>query len=113
MGVIMLSATLALGVIAAVAATAPSGAVNRTKPDTIVISNFMFHPMILKVSPGATITVTNKDSVVHTLTATGGQFNTGRIAHDKSKKFKAPKKRGRYDYICSIHQFMTGVIVVK
>jgi plastocyanin len=80
---------------------------------TITISNFMFMPMSISVSPGATVKVTNKDSATHTLTATGGQFNTGNITHDQTKTFKAPSKPGTYHYICSIHQFMIGTIIVK
>ena len=85
----------------------------KTAPDTITISNFMYHPMKLTVKPGATITVTNKDTVTHTLTATQNQFNTGNIAPGHTKKFKAPEKKGTYHYICAIHQFMTGTIIVK
>ena len=52
----------------------------------------MFMPMSLSVSPGATVKVTNKDSATHTLTATGGQFNTGNITQNQTKTFKAPSK---------------------
>lgn len=79
----------------------------------ITISNFMFHAMSVTVKPGATVSVTNKDSVTHTLTATGGQFNTGDITQNQTKTFKAPMKPGTYDYICSIHQYMMGTIIVK
>jgi len=80
---------------------------------SISISNFMFMPMSLSVSPGATVKVTNKDSATHTLTATGGQFNTGNITQNQTKTFKAPSKPGTYHYICNIHQYMMGTIVVK
>jgi plastocyanin len=85
----------------------------KPKSYSISISNFMFSPMKLTVTPGATIKVTNKDTVIHTLTAMGGAFNTGNIAHNQTKSFKAPMKPGTYDYICNIHQYMTGEIVVK
>jgi plastocyanin len=80
---------------------------------SITISNFMFNPMSLRVSPGATVKVTNKDSATHTLTATGGQFNTGNITQNQTKTFKAPSKPGTYHYICNIHQYMMGTITVK
>lgn len=80
---------------------------------SITISNFMFTPMSLSVSPGATVKVTNKDSATHTLTATGGQLNTGNITQNQTKTFKAPTKAGTYHYICSIHQYMMGTIIVK
>ena len=80
---------------------------------SITISNFMFNPMALRVSPGATVKVTNKDSATHTLTATGGQFDTGNITQNQTKTFKAPSKPGTYHYICNIHQYMMGTITVK
>ena len=80
---------------------------------SISISNFMFSPMTLSVKPGATISVTNKDSATHTLTASGpGGFNTGNISHNQTKTFKAPTKPGTYQYICNIHQYMMGTIKV-
>lgn len=79
----------------------------------ITISNFTFRAMTVTVSPGATVSVTNKDAVTHTLTATGGQFGTGDISQNQTKTFKAPMKPGSYSYICSIHQYMMGTIIVK
>jgi plastocyanin len=81
---------------------------------SISISNFMFSPMSMTVHPGATISVTNKDSATHTLTASGpGGFNTGNISHDQTKTFRAPTKPGTYQYICNIHQYMMGTITVS
>ena len=73
----------------------------------------MFSPMHLTVSPGATVSVTNTDSATHTLTATGGQFNTSDISQNQTKTFTAPIKPGSYTYICNIHQYMTGSITVR
>jgi plastocyanin len=73
----------------------------------------MFSPMDLSVAPGATISVTNKDSATHTLTASGSQFNTGDIVQNQTKTFTAPTKPGTYHYICNIHQYMMGTITVR
>jgi plastocyanin len=81
--------------------------------DAITIKNFAFAPASLTVAPGATITVTNKDSVAHTITSTKAGFNTGDIAPGQSKTFTAPKTPGSYPYICSIHQYMTGTLKVS
>lgn len=89
-----------------------SGSPNAQSRPAITITNFMFSPMALRVSPGATITVTNEDSATHTLTATGGEFNSGVIAQNQTKSFEAPKAPGTYHYICNIHQYMTGTITV-
>lgn len=104
---VLLATSALLGV------TLPAGASSTTKSATITIKNFMFSPMKVIVTPGETIKVTNKDTVAHTLTATSGKFNTGDIGHDVTKKFRAPTKPGTYDFICSIHQYMTGEIIVK
>jgi plastocyanin len=80
---------------------------------SITIKNFAFSPASLSVAPGVTITVTNKDSATHTVTASGGQFNTGDITQNQTKTFKAPTKPGNYPYICEIHQYMMGTLVVK
>lgn len=79
---------------------------------TIAIKNFMFSPGIMTVRPGATVTVTNDDQVDHTITSSKGGFDTGHIAPGQSKTFTAPNTPGRYSYICSIHQYMTGTVVV-
>ncbi len=84
-----------------------------TSTKAITISNFMFSPMHAAVAPGSTVSVTNKDSVTHTLTATGGQFDTGDIGAGQTKTFTAPMKAGTYSYICNIHQYMMGTIVVR
>jgi len=91
----------------------PSTAAASNGGASITISNFMFQPMSLTVAPGSTVSVTNKDSATHTLTATGGQFNTGDIDQNQMKTFKAPMKPGTYHYICNIHQYMMGSIIVK
>jgi plastocyanin len=94
-------------------ASASSGSGAATSTKSITISNFMFSPMHAAVAPGSTVSVTNKDSVTHTLTAAGGQFNTGDIGPGQTKTFTAPTKAGTYDYICNIHQYMMGTIVVR
>ncbi|HVA70153.1 MAG TPA: cupredoxin domain-containing protein [Acidimicrobiales bacterium] len=106
---------LLLGVAALSVATGPSvsAAGTANTSNTIVISNFMFKPMTLRVAPGARIKVINEDAYVHSVDATGGQFNTGNIFPGKTKSFKAPKKPGKYHYFCAVHTFMKGTIVVR
>jgi plastocyanin len=83
--------------------------------DTIVIKNFMFSPDSLTVAPGAVITVKNEDSVTHTLTDKTDQsvFSTGPVGPNQTKTFKAPGKAGSYPFFCTIHQYMTGTLVVR
>ncbi len=105
---VLLATSALLGVASTASASGPKSA-----SVSITIKNFMFSPMKIIVQPGELVKVTNKDTVVHTLTATDGRFNTGDIGHDVTKSFHAPKKPGTYDFICSIHQYMTGEVVVK
>jgi plastocyanin len=84
-----------------------------TRADAITIRNFAFSPTVLTVGPGVTVTVTNKDSVTHTLTSDSGTFNSGDIPAGSTARFTAPTKPGNYPYRCNIHQFMTAVLHVS
>lgn len=90
------------------AGSAPAGGA------VIVIKNFAYSPVSLTVTPGATVTVKNEDVAPHTVTSSGsGKFDTGTINPGGSATFTAPTAAGTYPYICSIHQFMHGTLVVS
>jgi plastocyanin len=93
--------------------SAPATTGGAAKADTIIIKNFAFSPSNLTVAPGAKVTVLNKDSATHTVTATDNSFNTGDIKPGTSATFTAPSKAGSYGYICSIHQYMTATLTVS
>jgi amicyanin len=77
----------------------------------VAISDFKFSPATLTVPVGTTVTWTNQDEEPHTLAAKDGSFHSpGMDTHGTySFTFTNP---GSYDYICSIHPFMTGTVVV-
>ncbi|MET7813996.1 cupredoxin family copper-binding protein [Streptomyces sp. NPDC005395] len=80
----------------------------------ITIQDFKFQPASLTVSAGAEVTVVNKDTTTHTVTASkGGSFDTGDIAPGKSATFTAPSKPGDFPYTCTIHPFMKGTLTVE
>lgn len=81
-------------------------------PASITIDNFAFSPATLTVPPGATVTVVNKDTAAHTVTAADKSFDTGTIAPGATKTFNAPNKPGTYGYKCTIHPFMTAGLTV-
>lgn len=65
------------------------------------------------VAPGAKITVTNKDSAAHTVTADGkGDFDL-KVAPGATETFTAPKTPGTYKIKCTYHANMSGKLVVK
>jgi amicyanin len=77
----------------------------------VAISDFKFNPATLSVPVGATVTWTNQDEEPHTIASKDGSFHSpGLDTHGSySFTFTTP---GSYDYICSIHPFMTGTVVV-
>jgi plastocyanin len=81
-------------------------------PATIVISNFAYAPASLSVAPGTKITVVNQDRAPHTVTARDKSFDTGTIVGGQRGEFTAPSSPGTHPYICTIHPYMTGVLIV-
>ncbi|WNZ09665.1 cupredoxin domain-containing protein [Streptomyces sp. 11x1] len=79
----------------------------------IVIENFTFSPAKLQVRPGTKVTVVNKDSAAHTVTATEDKvFDTGNIAGGATVTFTAPSTPGRYSFLCTLHPYMKGTLTV-
>ncbi len=83
----------------------------------ITIKNFKFTPANPDVQPGERIEITNEDSVTHTLTAGPSPkdknvFNTGDVGPGQTKMVNAPAKAGMYPFYCTIHTFMTGILIV-
>jgi amicyanin len=77
----------------------------------VAITDFKFNPAALTVPVGTAVTWTNQDAEPHTIAAKDGSFHSpGMDTHGTySFTFTTP---GSYDYICSIHPFMTGTVVV-
>lgn len=84
----------------------------------VVISGYDYHPDHVVARPGEIIAVTNRDQVTHTMTAIPGSipyggFNSGYIDPGHTVQIRAPKMPGTYEFYCSIHNFIKGVLVVK
>lgn len=81
------------------------------QPRSISIEGFSY-VVPTTVAPGALITVTNKDSTEHTVTAdSAAAFDTEVQAHSQAT-FAAPKQPGAYPFHCAYHQNMHGQLVV-
>jgi cytochrome c oxidase subunit II len=81
-----------------------------------------FDPNTLTVKKGDKITVTNKDTVPHTVTSGTGptdpksakSFDTSIIESGKTADVMTSNlAAGTYPYYCSIHPYMTGKLVVQ
>lgn len=79
---------------------------------TVVIEGFAYSPNPITVKAGTTITVENKDSATHTLTADDGSLDTGNLAQGESGTITVPAT-GEIAYHCAIHDYMKGVIRVE
>ena len=93
----------------------PSGASTQTASagNAVKISNYKFSPSSIAVKPGAGVSVTNEDSVPHTVTADDGHsFDTGDLAQGQSRTISV-SKAGSYAYHCTVHPYMHGTLVVK
>ncbi len=81
-------------------------------PATVKIDNFAFAPGTLTVTAGTTVTWKNDDDSPHRIGDKNGAFKSAALDTDDtfSHTFAAP---GEYPYICTIHPYMVGKIVVK
>ena len=79
---------------------------------TVNIDNFKFTPATLTVTAGTTVTWKNEDDSPHRIGDQTGSFKSAALDTDDtfSHTFAAA---GEYPYICTIHPYMVGKIVVK
>lgn len=91
---------------------ATSPAADGTAGDAVRIADFTFSPATLEVEAGTTVTFTNEDGFAHTATAKDKSFDSGNLEKDAAFEhtFDTP---GTYEYLCAIHNSMTGSVVVS
>lgn len=75
-----------------------------------IIENFAFTNMTAPA--GEAVTVTNRDTVPHTITADDDSFDTGRIEGGATAELTAPGAPGTYAVHCEVHPSITGELVV-
>ncbi|HEY3692212.1 MAG TPA: cupredoxin family copper-binding protein [Pseudonocardiaceae bacterium] len=92
--------------------TAASGQDAPVATNAVAIQNFAFSPAIVTVKAGTTITWTNRDQDSHTVTAMpGGTFHSPTLNTGQPYQYTFTTP-GRFDYLCTIHPFMTATVVV-
>lgn len=77
---------------------------------TVTIRNLTFTPRSITVKAGDTVTWTNRDTTTHTVSGT--DFVSGQIAPGQSYSHKFGTA-GTYQYVCTIHPSMEGIVVVQ
>src|SRR6476660_9749761 len=88
-------------------------------PGSSVPSNGKFFvPDTLTVSKGTTVTWTNGDSTLHTVTSgspesgnSGTEFDSSYLAEGKTFQHQFSSS-GTFDYYCTLHPYMKGKVVV-
>lgn len=79
---------------------------------TVNVKNFSFNPQQVTVPVGATVTWVFQDDTDHTATANDKSFNSPKLKGGAKYQYTFTKA-GTYPYMCSIHQYMTGTVIVK
>jgi len=82
----------------------------RAETIQVTIDKLVFAPAEVTAKVGDTIEWVNKDTLVHTATATNGDWNVN-IAPKQSGQVVL-KKTGAADYYCKFHPNMKGRVVV-
>lgn len=79
--------------------------------NTILIKDFSFHPPVLRVNAGTTVTIFNADSAGHSVSSEDVIFDTGILGANEqgTLTFDTP---GTYSYHCRRHPAMMASIVV-
>ena len=106
---------LAVLILAAVSLVSTSAPATASAPDAgaeVVIKDFMFAPMDVKVKAGMRVTWTNKDDEPHTVVSDTGLFRSSALDTNETFSFKFDKP-GTYHFVCSIHPRMVGTITVE
>jgi plastocyanin len=90
----------------------PPVTVAKVASPQIRIENFQFNPTTVTIPVGTTVTWTNDDGTLHTVTSATRVFSSAGLDEGGafSYTFTSP---GTYTYYCKLHPHMTGTIVVK
>lgn len=97
---------------AAVARPAGAAAASSRRVHIVAIKDMKYQPPTLTVEVGDTVEWKNKDIVSHTVTSVTKAFDSGTIKRGHSWKLVV-KKRGTFDYTCTLHPNMKGVLIVR
>lgn len=81
--------------------------------DKIDIEDFAFKPKNATASMGTAITWTQKDGSPHTVTAKDKSFDSGELTEVGKSFSHTFSTAGTFDYVCTIHQSMTGTVTVQ
>lgn len=111
-GILIISISCSKSAMNNMYGTGGNGSKGGPGTNEVWIQGMAFDPPTITVNAGTTITWTNKDATVHTVTSDTGLFNSGNIATNGTFSYMFATA-GSYPYHCSIHPYMTATVVVK
>jgi len=70
-----------------------------------------YSPTSIEITPGTTVTWTNNDAMIHTVTDVKKSFDSEFIPEGGTWQYTF-EKSGQYDYLCTLHPWMKGIVNV-
>ena len=112
--VVVLLLALMAATVATAAPAAAGGGCHRKATEgsgtTLALSELCFSPTVLRVEPGAEVTVVNRDTIAHPLSRPGGDWYwDGTVGEATTVRMD---QAGTYPFFCFAHPGMVGVVVV-
>ncbi len=107
LGATALVAGLLMALLATGCESGPSAQIHQ-----VVIDATSYSPKVLDLRVGDTVVWTNRDLLVHTVTAESGEFDSKDIASGESWRYRISVP-GEIDYLCTYHPTMVGSLHVR
>jgi plastocyanin len=110
---VLLPTVLAATVLAAAPPAAAGGGCHRPATEgrgtTLALTELCFSPSVLRVAPGAEVTIVNRDTLAHPLGRPGGEWAwEGNVGDRVTVRLD---RDGIYPFFCYAHPGMVGVVV--
>src|SRR5689334_22054400 len=110
--VVISAGALALGAPAANAGGSCHSDATAAAGIRVTLSGLCFGPTVLYVTPGESVTWTNRDATAHTVTGLGFTWGSGSDLLEGDAISYRFSQTGVYPYACIIHPGMVGAVVV-
>ncbi|KRP86945.1 hypothetical protein AOQ72_02935 [Bradyrhizobium yuanmingense] len=79
----------------------------------VTIKNFAFSPSQIEIKQGDKVIWTSEDTIAHTVTADGGEFDSGDMVKGDAPFEHTFGTTGEIPYHCDHHGGMRGKVTVK
>jgi plastocyanin len=66
---------------------------------------------VLEIAVGTTVTWTNQDPIIHTVTAVDGSFDSGFMREGETWSYTF-EEAGEFEYLCTPHPWMRAKVIV-